>query len=528
MSTSTLQPLARVAAAVLAGATLSLLVPPYGLHWLHWVVYLPMFWALREDSPRMNRWLGYLYGVVGVFLLFSWLIETITLFSNLPWIVAAAVILLFAVAFGAPYVLVWGAVHPLRQRLGAAWVFAFPALAVVVEWLSTFLLLFPYNHGVTQYRVPQMWQLVSVTGIWGLTFLVYFVGACLAEALYRWREGRPLPIGTLAAAIAAPSLVAVFGAWRYERVEAALEEAPTLQVAQLQSSKDMVYRLSHSSRSAFNDWIQMTRTIPPGAADIVVWPEGACPYDLNGATPVRDMLSELAAAGGYELVVGGGTREREVDEAMGETRVRVFNSVYFFDAQGEVAARYDKMVPLPFGEYLPLAEQFPWLADLIEGPGQFRAGDTPVVYEGRHARIASPICYEAILGRVCRLFEQPDLLVNVTNDAWFGDTAAPHQHAMLAAVRAAELGIPVFRSAYTGVSMVVEPHGHIHSETEPFTDVTRIVTVRLGKVPTLYGKLGDWFVALCALGLAGGWLRTRSPRREPAARLTDAPAPSKP
>lgn len=496
----------RALAAVLAGAALVLLVPPYGLHGLHWVVYLPMFWALREDTPRANRWLGHTYGIVGVGLLFGWLVDTITIFSNLPWIAAVGVILLFAVVFGAPYVLLWGAVHPLRKRLGTGWVVALPALAVLLEWVCSFVLLFPYNHGVTQYRTPFLWQTVSVTGIWGLTWLLFFVNACLAEAMYRRREGRPLPREALAAALALPSLAVAYGAWRHERVETALREAPKVRVAQLQSADDMVVRMSRSRRIDFDEWVAKTRAVPKGAADLVVWPEGACPYDINTTRSVQTMLGQLAAEGGFELVVGGGTRERERDASLGEERVRTFNSVYFFDREGEVAGRYDKMVPLPFGEYLPFAEQFPWLADLIEGPGSFRAGDTAVVFEGERLRIATPICYEAILGRVCRSFEKPDLVVNVTNDAWFGDTAAPHLHAMLAAVRAVELGVPVYRSAYTGVSMIVEPHGHVHAETAPFTDVQRIVTVRSTTFPTPYARFGDWFVALCAAGLALAWL----------------------
>jgi len=89
----------------------------------------------------------------------------------------------------------------------------------------------------------------------------------------------------------------------------------------------------------------------------------------------------------------------------------------------------------------------------------------------------------------------------VTNDAWFGDTSGPHLHAMLASARSTELGIPMFRSAYTGVSMVVEPHGKILYETNPFQRVNRIAQVRMASIPTLYRRLGDWFVTLCAAGL---------------------------
>ena len=175
------------------------------------------------------------------------------------------------------------------------------------------------------------------------------------------------------------------------------------------------------------------------------------------------------------------------------------------------------MVPLPFGEYLPFAETFPWLADLIEGPSSFQAGTEPVIFESEHARIATPICYEAILTYVCQKFESPQLVVNVTNDAWFGDTAASHLHAMLAMVRSAELGVPMYRSAYTGPSMAIEPHGAVHSQTELYTDVNRVITVRLGTVPTLYRRFGDWFVlaSLLVLIIAGAILPWRRVKTAP-------------
>jgi apolipoprotein N-acyltransferase len=201
------------------------------------------------------------------------------------------------------------------------------------------------------------------------------------------------------------------------------------------------------------------------------------------------------------MIVGGGTRERQADTEMGESKVQIFNSVYFFGKDGQIKSRYDKMVPLPFGEYLPFAQTFPWLADLIQGPGSFRAGTEAVIFESEHGRISTPICYEAILTYVCRKFENPQLFVNVTNDAWFGDTAATHQHAMLAMVRSAELGIPLYRSTYTGSSMAVEPHGHVHSQTGVYEQVRRIVTVRMLDIPTFYRKYGDWFVLLCLFSL---------------------------
>jgi len=504
---------ARLVVAGLSGALLAALAPPLNWHLLHWVAYLPMFWALREEQARSNRWLGYFYGVVAAGSIFTWLVPTISIFSNLPTALAIIVLGLYAMVFGLAYLPLWAMVHPMRRRFGVWWIVAWPAWQVVLEWVSTHLLLFPYGQGVTQYRVPLVWQIVSLTGVYGSTYILLLVNAAWGEALYRHREGRSLPWRPVAGVLLTLAAVMGFGKWRYEHVEAQLRDAPELRVAQLQTAQSMEERLQGFARESFDDWLELTSHIEPGSVDLVVWPEGACPYDLNqvGDKPNRPatVLGSLAKQGHFQMVVGGGTRLRDVDPLMGETRVRVFNSVYWFDELGQVVDHYDKMVPIPFGEYLPFGEYVPWLSEMIGGIGDFKAGDEPVVFERGGIRGATPICYEATLPAVCRRFPSPNLFINVTNDAWFGDTAAPHLHAMLAAIRATELGVPLVRSGYTGVSFIVEPHGAIHHETTPFTTVRRIVTVRHATAPTLYARWGDWFVAACALGLAAAWGTTR-------------------
>jgi apolipoprotein N-acyltransferase len=504
---------ARLAAVVLSAAALSLVSPPLNLHWLQWFVYVPMFLALDPLDMRSNIRLSWLYGIVGVGLLFRWIVDTIAIFSPIPIPLAAGILLLFAAVFGAQYIALWPAVHPLRRALGPWWVVVFPALEVAIEWVAMQLLLFPYQHGVTQYRNPYVWQLASVTGVWGVSYLVFLVNAALAEAVFRWREHAPFP-RPLAAGVGGFVLLVVAGStWRYGRLTDRLEDAPVLRVAQLQSDKGMEYRLSHGSREAWSEWLGQTRRIPAGAADLVVWPEGACPYDLNSVQDARDLLGAEARRGDWEMVVGAGTRVRTANAELGESRVSVFNSVYFFEKDGEVQGYYNKLVPLPFGEYVPLRGILPdemirdW-ADLLN-IGDFQAGEEATVFTGEGARIATPICYEATLPRVCRSFQQPSLLVTVTNDAWFGDTANPHQHAMLAASRAMELGVPMVRSAYTGVSMIVEPTGDISFETEPFALVNRVATVRLASFPTFYAAWGDWFPTLSLLLALFGVARAR-------------------
>lgn len=501
----------RLVVVLLAAATLSILAPPVNLHWLHWVAYLPMFWALRAETPRANRWLAFAYGTFGVGLIFRWIMESILGFSNLPTPVAWFTLVLFSVAFGLTHLVLWPSVHPLRKWLGNYWMLAIPSVQVALEFASMYVFLFPYNHGVSQYRFPYTWQLASVTGVWGLTWLLFFANCTLAEAMYRRREGREdLPTAWLSGAVALVALTITFGAWRFHKVERALAEAPVLKLGQIQTDITMKHRMSEGRKKAFEIWVRETEALiantKPGDVDLVVWSEGSSPYNVHEGEANR-IIADLAARGGFELIVGGGTFQR------GKTKddYTAYNSLYLFGREGQILGRYDKNVPLPFGEYLPLASVFPILREWIKGPGNFRAGEGAEVIVGNTFRYAPPICYEAILPYMCARFEQPDLFVNVTNDAWFGDTAAPHQHAMLAAVRSVELGVPMVRAGYTGISMVIEPHGVIHSETNPFERENRVTGVRMKTFPTLYSRLGDWFAWLCVAGslIAFGIARKR-------------------
>jgi apolipoprotein N-acyltransferase len=188
------QLLVRIVITLLAASSLSVIAPPVNLHWLHWVALAPMMWVMRPDMPRSNRWLAFTYGTVSTLIIFRWLATTIMTFSNLNPALAWIATGLFAMVFGLPWLILWTSIHPLRRRLGAGWVLAIPALQVVLEYSQMLMFLFPYNLGVSQYRTEWVWQLGSVTGIAGITFLLFFVNATLAETAFRRAEGKPPPL----------------------------------------------------------------------------------------------------------------------------------------------------------------------------------------------------------------------------------------------------------------------------------------------------------------------------------------------
>jgi apolipoprotein N-acyltransferase len=528
-----------LASALFSGAVLTFVSPPIertlplvgtvpigGLHFIHWLTFVPLLVAVADpgggpaaSGGRVRAWLrsrnfrlGYLTGFSGVFLLFFWLAQTIDLFSNIPLALAALIVALFAAVFGLPYGVLASAVAPLRRRFGGGWVFAFPTLWVAMEFLQPAL--FPYYQGVGQYRNPYTWQLASVFGAYGLSWLILLTNSAASELWLSRRAGGALAWRPAAAAAGLFLANLAFGAWRFEAVEATLASAPVARVAVLQQGVTMVQRIQDRGSDVLRSWLGLTRRVAGERPDLVIWPEGSIYY--NPTEPkLAEGFSEMTRSGGFAFLVGGGTREEDPENPGHRAS---WNSAYLFGRDGEIAGRYDKMVPMPFGEYLPWPVSYlkPW----IEGVGSFRAGTHATEFKTDKFSFSVPICYEAILEAQMRTLSGADVFVNITNDGWFGDTAAPHQHAMLAAAYATELGRPMVRIAYTGISMIVEPHGVIRYETAPYTEVAEVVELRVATFETPYRTWGRAFPWLClllsAVGGATMW-REAVTRRSPSA-----------
>lgn len=514
----------RLLACMASGMVLVFISPPANLHWLHWFSFLPMFWAMQPGQLRKNMVLAYLGGVAGNFVIFWWLIETVQRFSSLPWALGLLVLILHSVGFSVSFAAI-GSARWLRKRLGAGWIFALPVLVVAAERVCPTL--FPWYHGVVHFKSTWVFQLASVTGVMGVSWVVVLVNTALAELMYRRQEGRSPPWPALGLVTAVVLGVVGFGAWRTAAIEAELAQAKTLRVGILQQNVTMEERLVQRPIEALASWIRLTRKVEDDQPDLVIWPEGSVNFNPNSETEAKALggrsprvfFEDMTREANFDFMIGGGTYERNPDAFKGYT---AHNSLYVYHRSGTLADRYDKMVPLPFGEYMPLSDTFPFLKGIVGGVGDFRAGERPTTFDGTLAdgsayTYTAPICYEGILSHTMReLFygerDTPvDVFVNITNDAWFGDTGSPHQHGMLVATMATQLGRPIVRIAYTGISFVVEPHGKFTLETAPFTEVAEVTEVRMGKANTVYMAGGWVFPWLCVIG-AGGivfWARRR-------------------
>ncbi len=507
--------LVRIAAALVTGVAQSLVAPPVGWTFLHWVSWVPLLWAISGVPWKGRLALGWLAGFAGVLSLFWWMVETSQRFFDLSAAAAGTLLVMLGLIWGL-YVAVFAVLVPIIQRVsGPSWPFAVAALWVACEFLNPQI--FPYYQGAAHYQHLVLFQSASLFGVLGVSFLVLLSNGILwavLEALWL-RRGvlRPAQLAAPAAAAAVVFIACLgYGTFRLQHIDRLESRTDHLRIGLVQLGmgiEDRERRIKTASPGIVRDYLAATDDAAGRGAQVVVWPEAACIRGVTGLSgePIR----QLAQEAGIEIWAGAVVAGRDPSTPA----PRFHNSAYRIDGTGHLDRRYDKNILLPFSEYTPGVRQLPWLAELLHTRGNYSRGDQLRIYQTPWVRYNFLICYEAIRSRLVRrnVREGSRLLVTLSNDAWFGDTSCPHQHLMLAAVRSAEHGCPMVRVATTGISAVVDARGRIVEQTAPFATQTLVVDLPLAYAPTLFTKIGNllpWScVAVTFSGLMSCFLRRR-------------------
>jgi len=494
-----------------AGVALAIAQPGFGAWPLAWVGLAPLLLAARGAAPRRAFRLGWLAGIVYYGIVLYWIAPTIATYTRIPMPLAIVLELMLAAVTG---VLI-GAFSALVEWLAASGisrVITAPAVWIVLEWARTFFpAAFPWGFvGYSQFAVLPIVQAADVAGIYGISALIVFVNAALVEVVRDgMRRHRTLVITTAAVIVT----VLVYGFVRIGQVRSL--DGPTLRIGLIQAniSQEQKWRPGLDDRILARH-MALTASAVSRGAKLIVWPEAAVPFFFNldeRTTQIRD----FARRGGVGLLVGApGYEKRDGDTP------RQYNQAWMIGPEGDVNGPYDKIRLVPFGEYVPWGGLFGLVQKAVEGVGDFGAGTSYVVFEGPPAdgsshptRASALICYEAIFPDLTRRFARAgaELLVNISNDAWYGRTAAPYQLLAMIAVRAVENRVPLVRATNTGVSAVVAPDGSVHGETPLFEEATIVEDVQLVRAFSLYTLLGDWLVYASILLVAGlGIVRLRS------------------
>jgi apolipoprotein N-acyltransferase len=477
---------------------------------LHWVAWVPFFWAIHAQEGQGNLWLSYAGGTMGHIFLFSWIASFIPNFSNVPK--PAAMLLLFGYCsyLSLFWILLAVFVPRFRKRFPRAWIWLVPALVTAAEFLLPQI--FPYTQGLTQYRVVPLFQLSSVTGVYGVTFLL-MLGNCLVfHALSLIRSGRPFPRKPAAGFLVIMLLVLSYGWWRQVQYRRTETTAPSLKAGMIQSNitprehRRMGYEKIHEL------YLEMSREAVTRGADWIIWSEGEFKPPLNSGL-ARDVLLEDSRSLNRPILLGGFYLRYE------NGRRVVSNSAIHVDPVNGLGERYDKRFLVPFGEYQPFSQQLGFIYRHISHRPNLSPGKDPVVQRLRGIPYGFLICYEAIFPSLVRETVRAGarLLVNITYDAWFGKTAAPFQHLWLASARCAENGVPMIRLGTTGISTIVNSLGQMDSLSPLFERKVLVEAVKLVWLPGLYTRIGNVFAWACVfcslLGLA--WLRFPKKRFRP-------------
>jgi apolipoprotein N-acyltransferase len=396
---------------------------------------------------------------------------------------------------------------------------------------ARFLSGFPWNFlGASQYRMLVLIQISSVTGVYGISFLVAWSSAALLCAAVRLARGKPSWNMELIGPVLAFTLA---GAWGLRQVSTPpATTRQNLKVALVQPSipQEVVWDQSLEQKAArFASLMSLSETALTNRPALLVWPEAALPDLLRWSTNqyagkiILDAVTDLARRHRVWMVVGADDAEIKPGT---DHEVVYYNSSFLISPAGELIADYRKRRLVIFGEYVPLSRWLPFLKTFVQVQGEFTPGKRVVTFDlnDLDVQTSALICFEDVFPHITRehVTDDTDLLLNLTNNGWFGESAAQWQHAANAVFRAVENGVPLVRCANNGLTCWVDPRGGMHEiyfrdSSDVYKAGYKIANVPLpagGKwPPTFYRLRGDWFgwacVAITAAALAASFLRRR-------------------
>ncbi len=521
----------KAALAMLSGLALALAFPKFDLNLLAWVAFVPLFYAIGDESPARIFGYAWLQGLACYTGSLYWIEITLHDFAGQPFVIAVLpLILLAAVLAIYTAVAIWAGEYAAR-RLQLPLFATAPIAWAALEWVRSFFPIgFPWNLlGESAYRNLQLIQFAEFTGPYGVSALIVFFNAviyCVLFSRYSVRA-RIWSLSTLTALMLA---ALIFGTLRIEQLEHAAPQG-TLKVAMVQGNipQSLKWKPENLANS-FQVYADQSALAAKEGADLIVWPEASAefffqpddnyPLQFADDAAYRKQLLELAQATGDDLLFGApaiGSRDG---------RLGSYNRAYLVSGRGQVEAWYDKIQLVPFGEYVPLRSLLGFFVNrIVEGLGDMIPGKQQTPFDVKGARIGTLICYESIFPGLTRRAVKggADVLANITNDAWYGQSSAPYQLLAMAAMRSVENKVPMIRDANTGISAIISPTGAISAPTPLFVRDTEIETVGWSAGGgTVYSAVGDLFAEICFVLTAGAllaaWLRPR--RMKPLEKFT--------
>lgn len=478
--------------AVLSGLLLFLSFPKYGSGWLAWIALVPLFFALRKAASITQGFiLGFITGIVSYIGIIYWIAFVIVNYGYLPLYLGIILMLLLACYLSLYIALFAGGIFYFRDKI--ALYLAAPVLWVCLEYCKSFLLTgFPWeNLGYSQYLNFYLIQFADIAGVFGLSFLIVIVNATIFAVINK-RSRKEYALAAVVFLVLAG--VYIYGFCRLNQVNKVMQNAPGMEVSLIQGNIDQSIKWNENyQRETLNIYEQLSLKNAPANGSLIIWPETAAPFRFQDINNLHDQITNLSHETKSWLLFGSVSSLQKKDSN------EYFNSAYLLSPSGEIKGKYDKVHLVPYGEYVPLRNFFPFVNKLTAGIGDFGTGAGYYPLSLGDKKIGILICYEAILPFAARMYKNrsAELLVSITNDAWFGTTSAPFQHFSMSIFRAVETRLYLARSANTGISGIIDPTGKTISKTNIFQEDALKGYIKFVKVPTFYAAHGDLLVIVC-------------------------------
>src|SRR3989338_7888078 len=450
----------RISLTVLSAVLLVLSFPNFNLYILAWIGLIPLLFAIQNERPARAFWLSYLTGVLFFSFTIYWLIHV-----TLPGMII--MVLYLALYFG-----LFGLISNYGLRVtGYGLLFFLPALWVSLEFLrSHFLSGFGWallSHSQTS-ALPVI-QIADHTGAYGVTFLIVMVNAAIFLTIRNFRN-KVYGIIPIAIAFIALFLSLAYGAYRLNNIFT----GEKLRVAIVQGNIPQEEKWDYDFRAYISDkYAALTKEVSLQAPDLIIWPETSVPGYLETDIELLNRIERVAKESKIPLLVGA-PREEGISEE------KYYNSAFLFDKDGQILGHYDKLHLVPFGEYVPFKSALAFVEKFAPLPiGDFSEGRDYTVFKflierkaagkdvnlrlKKFIKLSCLICFEDIFPNLARGFVKrgAQLLVNITNDAWFKDSSAAYQHAQSSIYRAVENRTNVVRAANTGLSCFIDQKGRV-------------------------------------------------------------------
>jgi apolipoprotein N-acyltransferase len=498
--------LIKAAVSMLCGTLLFLSCADFDIWPLTWFAVAPLLVVILDERTEKPAVYGFLCGLVANAGGFYWIVGFLQRFGHLPLIAALPIFLLLVSYQAITFALFAWLVRRLHDHLKLGVLFLAPIAYVAVEMVVPYV--FPWYLAITQAWVRPVVQIADLTGPLGVSFLLILVNATIYEIYTTVREKRAWPKRRLAIALGIVVACFAYGQVRIHQVEASRAAAPKIKVGVVQANIGIHEKWRPDmavDQLAVHQ--QLAADMEKRGADLIVWPESSYPYLFR-----RDQAHDWPERDGRRAQRGFKTPLLFGSLTAGGGAHFPYNSALLLDADSNIRGMFDKNILMVFGEYIPFYEQLgSTIKRFIPETSNFARGTDvavfPLALPSGTAKIGPMICYEDIFpsfGRRLTL-KDPNLFVNITNDAWFGRTSEPYEHMALSIYRAVEARVDLVRAVNTGVSAFIDSTGRLYNqspsvdpdETPDVKPVALLDEAAIQQPFKLYATLGEWFGALC-------------------------------